>query len=173
MDWKILFVFIAFIVYWIYNVGVLIILGAPFSLSKTFYLLQERKKWQRILFPIMMFIMAGFLMPAWLDISANSNLQFMSFLAAIGLMFTGCAPSFNNSDLENKVHTISAIFSAIFSLLWIIFVANLWYFIVIWTIMICTIAIWTRTIKTSYIYWLETIAFMSTFSSIITYYCNL
>lgn len=173
MDWKILFVLIAFVVYWAYNAGVLSIFGAPFSLSQTFYLLKERAKWQRILFPIMMFLMAGFLMPAWLDISEGHNLQFMAFFAAAGLMFTGAAPAFNRSDLENKVHTISAIFAAVFALLWIIFVANLWYFIIVWAIVIGAIAIWSKTVKTSYIYWLETVAFMSTFTSIIAYYVNL
>ena len=173
MDWKILFVLIAFVIYWAYNAGILSILGAPYSLSRTFYLLQERKKWQRILFPIMMVMTAGFLMPAWLDISEGHNLQFMAFFAAGGMMFTGFAPAFKNSSLENKVHTCSAIFAAVFALLWIVFVTNLWYFILAWAIIISAIAVWSNTVKTSYVYWLETIAFMSTFTAIIAYYVNL
>lgn len=173
MDWKILFVLIAFLVYWSYNAATLSIFGAPFSLSKTFYLFQERKKWQRILFPIMMMTMAGFLMPAWLDISEGHDLQFMAFFAMAGIMFTGAAPAFDNSDLENKVHTFSAIFAAIFALLWIVFVANLWYFIMAWFIVIVLIALLSNTVKTSYVYWLETVAFMSTFTVIIAYYVNL
>ena len=173
MDWKIILVLLAFFIYGMYNLVALSIFGIPFSLSKTFYLFKERKKWQRILFPIMMITMAGFLMPAWLDISEGHYLQFMVFFAMIGIMLTGAAPAFNSSDLENKVHTGSAIFAAIFSLLWIVFVAHLWYFIIVWFIVIVLIALLTKTVKTSYVYWLETVTFMSTFTSIIVYYVNL
>ena len=173
MDWKILFVLIAFMIYLAYNAAALSIFGAPFSLSKTFYLFQERKKWQRILFPIMMITMASSLLPAWLEVSEGHNLQFIAFFAAGGIMFTGAAPAFDSSDLENKVHTYSAIFAAIFALLWIVFVAHLWYFIIVWFIVIALIALLSNTIKTSFVYWLETVAFMSTFTSIIVYYFNL
>lgn len=173
MDWKILFVLIAFLIYWSYNSAVLSIFGAPFSLSKTFYLFQERKKWQRILFPIMMITMAGFLMPVWIEISEGNNMQFLSFLAAAGLIFTGTAPAFDSSDLVNKVHTYSAIFAAIFALLWILFVTHLWHFIIVWAIMITLIAFLSKTVKTAYVYWLETVAFMSTFTAIIAYYLNI
>ena len=121
----------------------------------------------------MMMTMAGFLMPAWLEVSEGHNLQFMAFFAAGGIMFTGAAPAFDSSDLENKVHTYSAIFAAIFALLWIFFVAHLWYFIIVWFIVIALIALLSNTIKTSFVYWLETVAFMSTFTSIIAYYVNL
>ena len=172
MDWKILFVLIAFLLYWAYNMAVLSIFGTPFSLSKTFYLFQSRKNWQRILFPIMMVMVGTFLIPSWLEISEGSNFQFMAFFAAGGIMFTGCAPAFKSSDLEDKVHTGSAYFAACFALLWIIFVAHLWYMIVMWAIVVALIAWLTNTIKTSYIYWLETITFMSTFTAIIAYYVN-
>jgi hypothetical protein len=173
MDWKILFVLAAFLIYWAYNQAALGIFGVPKSLSMTFYLFQERKKWQRILFPIMMISMAGFLLPAWLEISEGNDLQFMTFFAAAGIMFTGAAPAFNSSDLENKVHSISAIFAAVFALLWVAFVAHLWYFIIVWFVIITLVAILSKTVKSSYIYWLETIAFMSTFTAVIAYYVGL
>lgn len=168
-DWKILLVLAAFLIYWAYNVAAICIFGAPFSLSKTFYLFKERKNWQRVLFPIMMVSMAGLLMPAWIEISEGSYFQFLTFLAAGGIMFTGMAPAFESSDLENAVHMSSAIAAAVFALLWCIIVAKLWYFVLIWAVIIFLIAIFTKTTKTSYIYWLETVAFMSTFTSVITY----
>lgn len=173
MDWRIILVLLAFLIYGMYNLVALYIFGVPNSLSQTFYLFQERKKWQMILFPIMMFMMAFSLMLAWLEISEGHNLQFMTFFAAAGIMFTGAAPAFNSSDLENKVHTISATLAAIFSLLWVILVAKLWYIILIWFIVILLFAVMTKTVKKSTIYWLETVAFLSTFTSIIIYYINL
>ena len=170
MSWIIYLVLAAFALYLCYNFSALSLFGAPFSLSKTFYLFQERKSWQKVLFPIMMIGMGLLLLPAWLEISAASPFMFMAFLAAGGIIFTGAAPAFNSSDLENKVHTGSAIFAAVFALFWIIFVAKLWWFILIWAILISLVAILTNTWKTSYIYWLETIAFLSTFTAIIAFF---
>ena len=170
MSWIIYLVLAAFAMYLCYNLSALSLFGAPYSLSKTYYLFQERKSWQRILFPIMMIGMGLLLLPAWLEISALSPFMFTAFLAAGGIIFTGAAPAFNNSQMENRVHTVSAIFAAIFALLWIILVAKLWWFIIVWAVLISLVALLTNTWKTSYIYWLETIAFLSTFTSIIAFF---
>ena len=114
--------------------------------------------------------MAFLLMPAWLEISVGSPFQFLAFLAPAGIMFTGAAPAFKSSELENTVHMTSAIFAAITALLWVGLVANLWFVIVIWFVIIAILAIVTKTVKSSYIYWLETVAFLSTFTAILAYY---
>lgn len=171
MDWKLICVLIAFTIYVVYNAFALKFFGVPRSLSNTFYLYKAKKEWCRILFPIMMMSILLFLIPSWLEISESSNLQFMTFLAASGIMFTGSAPAFNSSDLENRVHTISAIVAAVFALLWVIFAANLWYIIIVWFVLIAVVALLTKTLKFAIIYWLETVAFMSTFTSIIVYFC--
>lgn len=160
----------AIIIYVVYNFFALGVSGIPKSLSMTFYLLQEKKKWLRIWFPIMMVSMAFLLMPAWLEISVGSPFQFLAFLAPAGIMFTGAAPAFKSSELENTVHMTSAIFAAITALLWVGLVANLWLVIAIWFVIIAILAIVTKTIKSSYIYWLETVAFLSTFTAILAYY---
>lgn len=158
---------IAFTIYLIYNGAALRLFGVPESLSNTFYLYNDKKKHLGILFPIMMISMAGLLLPTWLEISALSNLQFTTFLTAAGLIFTGSAPAFKGNDLEKRVHTVSALVAAAFALLWVIFVSKLWFTILIWFVVILLIAFVTKTIKSSYIYWLETVAFMSTFTSIL------
>ena len=146
--------------------------GIPKSLSQTFYEFKHRKSWQRVLFPVMMISMGFLLIPAWLEISEGSDFMFTAFLAVVGIILTGSAPAFNNSDLEDKVHTGSAIFAAVSAILWIILVAKLWWFIIIWAVIISLVALLTETWKTSIIYWLETIAIMSTFTSIIYYFFN-
>jgi hypothetical protein len=132
----------------------------------TFYYWKEETPWKRLLFPIMMVSMAGLLLPAWLTLSVGSTFQFTAFLAAAGIMFTGMAPAFKSSNLENTVHMTSAIIAAIFALLWIILVANLWWVIVLWLGVTILMAVLTNSIKSSYIYWLEFVAFMSTFTAI-------
>ena len=118
----------------------------------------------------MMISMAFLLLPAWLEISALGSLQFLAFLAAAGIMFVGAAPAFKSSDLENTVHMTSAIIAAIFAILWVVLVSKLWWVILVWLAVLGLIMLVTKTVKSSYIYWLETIAFMSTFTSILVYY---
>ena len=169
MNWILFCVFTAFVIYLVYNSVALKMFGVPKSLSMTYYLFEEKKKNLGIVFPIMMLSMAFLLLPAWLEISALSNLQFTAFLAAGGIMFTGAAPAFQSSDLEEKVHTGSAVVAAIFATLWVIFVAKMWYLILIWILSLALQAYITKTVKSSYIYWFETVAFMSTFMSIILF----
>ena len=170
MDWRLIFVLVAFAIYLVYNAFALGCFGVPKSLSMTFYLFKEKKNWLCIWFPIMMFTMAGALLPAWLEISNGSDLQFMAFLAAAGIIFTGAAPAFESSDLEKRVHTGSAAFAALFALLWVALVAHLWYVILIWLVANTIIAFLTKTVKSRYIYWLETVAFLSTFTAVLAYF---
>lgn len=170
MSWILSFVIIAFAIYLIYNTIAIKLFGIPKSLSDTFYLYQEKQNWMKFFFPIMMFLMAGLLMPAWLEITAFSMLQFLAFLTAAGIMFTGAAPAFKSNKLTNAVHSASAICSAIFALLWIIFVSKFWWIIIFWLVLILITSLLTKTLKKSYIYWLETVAFLSTFSSILLFY---
>ena len=165
-----IFVLTAFVIYFVYNAVALSLFGVPKSLSMTFYLFKEKKNWTCIFFPIMMLTMAGALLPAWLEISEGSDLQFMAFLAAAGIIFTGSAPAFKSSSLENSVHMTSAVVAAIFALLWVALVANLWYVILVWLIAITVIAFLTKSVKSSYIYWLETVAFLSTFTAVFAYF---
>jgi hypothetical protein len=170
MNFIIICVVVAFFMYLIYNGIALKLFGVPQSLSMTYYLFQNRKSWTRIFFPIMMIGMAFLLLPAWLEISVGSPFQFLSFLAAAGIMFTGAAPAFMLNSMQNVIHTTGAICAAIFALLWVILVSKLWWIILIWLAILVLTMLVTKTIKSSYIYWLETVAFMSTFTSIITYY---
>ena len=121
---------------------------------------------------IMMISVAALLIPAWITLSVGSTYQFTSFLAPLGIMFTGACPTFNGSKMEDKVHTISAYFSAIMALLWIILVANTYPLILFWGIIILIISLSTKTLLNSIVYWVETIVFLSTFNSMITYYLS-
>ena len=170
MDWRLVLTLIAFAVYFVYNAIAVCRFGAPKSLSMTYYNFQELNPKLKWCFPVMMCLMAGLLMPAWIDLSGGHNLQFMSFFAAAGIVFVGFVPNFKDGRLEKSLHTGSAIFTALFAILWVCLVANMWYVVLIWAIMFIAVAFLSSTWKTSYIYWLETVAFASTFTSIVSYY---
>jgi hypothetical protein len=144
--------------------------GVPRSLSMTYYLFKERVDNLKYLFPSMITMMVVFMMPCWLQISEGSPYQFMTFLSMAALMFVGATPAFNDSDMENHIHTVAAYVCAIFASLWIILVTPYWYIIPIVFAIIAAIAILTKTVKRSYIYWLENVAFISTFIAMLTYF---
>lgn len=162
----------AIFMFLIYNIIVLMLFGVPKSLSMTYYLFKDRVDSLKWLFPGMMTLLGVFLIPCWIEISEGSNFQFLSFLSAASLMFVAFAPVFLDSKMENIIHQVSAYCCATFVLLWIILVTPYWYVILIVLGFVAVLAYVTKTWKTGYIYWLELVAFLSTFISIIVYYEN-
>lgn len=161
-------IIIATAIYVAYNTISLVYFDVPESLSNTYYLYKEKcgKGW---LFCIMMYAVVLLMMPAWIGLSEGSNWQFLAFLAPASIMFVGTAPRFKDSDLENKVHSISAIIAAICSLVWVAIVTPFWWVILICLGLVILAAVFTSSYKTAYVYWLEQVAFLSTFVSAIMY----
>lgn len=87
--------------------------GIPCSISETFYKL-EHKWW----FLVTMWLTAGLLMPAILEITPESY-QFIAFLACTGMAFVGVAPNFREG-LDRPVHIIGAILCILFSQVWVL-----------------------------------------------------
>ena len=86
--------------------------GVPYSISETFYRL-EHKLW----FGATMFLTAGLLMPAILEVTPESY-QFTAFLACVGMFLVGAAPNFREG-LDGTIHTIGAVLCALFSQVWV------------------------------------------------------
>lgn len=160
-------IIIATTIFVAYNAVAIAIFGIPESLSNTYYLYKEKynKGW---LFPLMMYAVVALMMPAWITLSEGSNFQFLAFLAPASIAFVGTSPRFKDGDLENKVHTYSAYLAAACSLLWVGLVTPYWWVILIWLGLISGVLTITKTYS-CLIYWLETIAFGSTFTAAIMY----
>lgn len=161
-------IIVALAIFWAYNSFCLAFFGIPESLSMTYYLWKDKSD-KGFLFPIMMYMVVALMMPAWITMTEGSDWQFLAFLAPASIAFVGTAPAFLGSDLENKVHSISAIIAAVCSLAWVILVTPYWWLILIWTGFVALAAIFTSSYKSAYTYWLETIAFGATFTSAIIY----
>ena len=155
-------------IYFAYNAICLAFFGEPESLSNTYYLWKEKngKGW---LFCLMMYLVVALMMPAWISLSEGSNFQFLAFLAPASIAFVGTAPRFKDGGLENKVHTVSAIIAAAFALAWVALVTPYWWMILIWLCYMVSIAVLTSSYKTACVYWLEQVAFGSTFTAAILY----
>lgn len=162
-------ILIATIIYLLYNIIAWAMFGLPSSLSETFYL--YKGKWNKgWIFPATMYIVVALMMPSWITISEGSPYQFLSFFAPASIAFVATAPAFKSSSLENAVHSVSAIIAAICSLLWVILVTQYWWVILIWVAIIGTAAVLSKSYKTSMVFWLEQIAFLTTFTTILAYY---
>ena len=161
-------IIIATTVFVAYNAVSLALFGIPESLSMTYYLYKEKcnKGW---LFCLMMYAVVALMMPAWITMSEGSNFQFLAFLAPAAIAFVGTAPAFLSSDIENKVHSIAALIAAACSLLWVILVTPYWWTILVFLGLVALGAFLTKTYKTSYVYWLEMVAFGATFTSTIVF----
>ena len=161
-------IIVATAIYVAYNAVSLAIFGVPESLSNTYYLYKE--KWNKgWLFCIMMYLVVALMMPAWITMSEGSNFQFLAFLAPASIAFVGTAPRFKDSQLESRVHTVSAIIAAVCSLAWVILVTPYWVAIPIYVVLEGVNAFFSKTYKTCLVYWLEQVAFGSTFTAAIMY----
>ena len=161
-------IIIATVIFVAYDALAIVLFGIPESLSNTYYLYKEKcnKGW---LFCLMMYLVVALMMPAWISLSEGSNFQFLAFLAPASIAFVGTAPRFKDFDLENKVHTYSAYIAAVCSILWVALVTPYWYIILIWLGFIALASIFTSSYKTCLVYWLEQVAFGSTFTAAIMY----
>ena len=161
-------IIVATVIYVAYNAICLALFGIPESLSNTYYLWKD-KNGKGYLFCLMMYAVVAFMMPAWITMSEGSNFQFLAFLAPASIAFVGTAPRFKDSQLESRVHTISAIIAAACSLAWVALVTPYWWVMLIWLGFIAGASVLTSSYKTAYVYWLEQVAFGSTFTAAIMY----
>ena len=161
-------IIIATIIYVAYNAISLANFGIPQSLSMTYYLWKQKANIS-YLFCMMMYAVVALMMPAWISMSEGSDFQFLAFLAPASIAFVGTAPAFLGSDLENRVHSVSAVVAAVCSLAWVILVTPYWWIILVWLGLVAIAAIVTSSYKTALVYWLETIAFGATFTAAIIY----
>ena len=161
-------IIVATVIYVAYNAISLALFGVPESLSNTYYLYKGKnnKGW---LFPLMMYAVVAFMMPAWITMSEGSDFQFLAFLAPSAIAFVGTAPAFKSDDLENVVHTTAAIVAAICSLAWVAVITPYWWIILVWFGFIALASVLTSSYKTALVYWLEQVAFGATFTSAILY----
>lgn len=161
-------VFAALVIFVAYNTISVGVFGIPHSLSMTYYLWKEEagRGWY---FSLMMYAVVTLMMPAWITMSEGSDFQFLAFLAPAAIAFVGTAPRFKDTNLENHVHMTSAYLAAAFALLWVALVTPYWWVILIWFCIVAAISVLTSSYKTALVYWLETIAFGSTFTATIIY----
>ena len=166
-------VVISFFIYIVYNLISLYTLGIPHSLSNTYYLWNGVKQGAGYAFCVCLGLMVALLLPSWLEMSGGSPWQFLSFLTCGSLLFVAAAPNFKSIGIESTIHTVAAICAAVFGMLWTIFIVKCRWIVLLVGLLILGYSLQTKTLRKCYVYWLETIAFLSIYFSIFfTYFIN-
>lgn len=149
-------------------VGYLTITIAKFGLTKSysnFYYLWESCKpgWGMSFYIVNILLVFG-VMIVGLQLSKDSEFQFLAFLFPAALAFVAAAPRFMER-FEGLIHRISAISCATTAVLWCVLVAKLWWLIPIAVLLMLVLALVTRTLRSSLTFWAEMAAFFATFTS--------
>lgn len=133
------------------------------SLSDSFYFLNEYKRGLGYLFTLLLWVVVFSILPQWMNVT-NDNLQFLVFISAGALIFVGAAPLFKLQD--KGFHQVFAIVCAVAAIAWeltyIVYIP-----LILVTIAIGIASISTKTLKSNHTYWLEMIAFLSIYFSLI------
>ena len=142
--------------------------GVPYSISETFYRL-EHKLW----FGATMFLTAGLLMPAILEVTPESY-QFTAFLACGGMFLIGVAPNFREG-IERPIHVAGAILCLVFSQVWVALTCP--WFLMVWIVyVIYTVVMMARHVtdrvlsdflRTKPMFWVEVTALVVTYMVLI------
>ena len=171
---NLILVFIAVLLFTVYNTVVIKRFGVPKSLSESFYLWEGVKKQLGYIFTGMMGGLTFTLLPAWLEVgnqvsSWSPFLNFLVFFTCGAIMFVGVAPAFRRDRTEGLVHEISAKIAAACALIWCFVVCyQVWYVPLACIIAVLIAGLCTKTFKKCLVYWLEMMAFAATFITIIT-----
>lgn len=160
------FIFLSFLIFTSYNFFALGKFGVPSSLSMTAYKFASINQNLKFLFTATLFLMGFTLLPAWLEISEGTTYQFMSFLACASILFVGATPNFLDKGIH-AIHSVAAYSSAVFGLTWMFIYSPFWWVFIPILLLVVTLAILTKTIKSGLEYWLEMIAFYSIYVSLI------
>jgi len=135
----------------------------PPSLSETYYNLEKKhKNWGMMFYGYLTITVFILIAPA---VEAAG---LWGFLCAAAACFIAAAPRFKEKD-QALVHIISTIISAGSSLIALIVMHKLWVAAIV-TAIVIGLAIWTKTYKSSLVFWLEMMAFYSLFIALIIFF---
>lgn len=158
-------------IFMLYTIISIIVFGIPQSLSYTYYLWIKKNPKLKWPFRVTFIVTALLLIAPMLALGEGSMWQFTGFLAPFGLMMIGAAPDYENPSLVDKWwHPVVAFICCIASALWQIFIAERFDFLIYGVVLCVALSILTKTVKKSYIFWLEMMCVLSTFACILKIY---
>lgn len=109
------------------------------------------------------FAAAATLMPVLLQASAGKVWQFTGFLCCVSIMYIAFTPNYDHDRKLSTIHSALALSGALWSILYIVFNAPQFWWIIPAYFVICTIC-WLLTALRTWNFWLEMVAFLATYT---------
>lgn len=170
---SVILILLSFCIFSAYNIFICTKYKIPTSLSASYYELPIKWRW---VFTVFMWVIAIALLIPWINIAESfpdwrQYLRVLSFLTCGLICFVSTAPNFRAFEMENKVHTISAMVAAVAALLWCC-ICGYQYWYIILTFLLCPIVImfiYDKSYKQNLTYWLEMIAFSITYGMLLKF----
>ena len=102
-----------------------------------------------------------------IEIGDESPWQFLGFFAPVYLIVVSLTPKWETNHKQRMIHYIGTGLCVVCTLLWFILALRLWYYPVI-SLAVCALAAYlTKTIKKSYVLWLELTLFAAVYAVIL------
>lgn len=151
----------SFIIFLVYNIiSICKLKNIPSCLSETYYL------WPKLVFPIVMFLVSGLILPVWLELLEGSNFQFCAFIICIALMFIGASPDYKNNDLDYKVHSTFTYVISIITIITIFIIFGYWEILLI-NLFIITLLFFITNFRKYWLFIIELCLFLSVYTTLI------
>lgn len=145
------------LLFWSFIILSIIRFGIPHSYSMLAY------KWNKKIWTTITMLTGFLILPVFIETGNDSAWQFLSFFAPAWLIFIGMTPDFLTDSMHYTLHMTFTAFAVVCNILWIILIAHNALILLVITCLILLLAWITKTIKSSYIFWLEMIIFLTTF----------
>lgn len=166
----------AMMLFMLYNVIAILSFGIPESLTKTFYKYKEHHDAFKFMYYVFVALMCILLTPCWLKLSDTNFEQDVAIINSLILLFTGALPIILKSDEDNDkplVEILEKLISyccSMFFIIWIVTATPYWWIVLLIAIIVTIISLITKSWNKCYTYWIEIIAFVSTFIAILLKY---
>jgi hypothetical protein len=159
----------------LYNVIAILLFGIPESLTKTFYKYKAHHDSFKFMYYVFVALMCILLTPCWLKLSKTNFAQDTAVINILALIFMGASPIILKGEdtdrpLTDLFEKLISYCCSMFFIIWIVAATPYWWIILLTAIIVTLISIITKSWNKCYTYWIEIIAFASTFIAILLKY---
>lgn len=144
-------------------------LSIPESLSSTFYLLEGHQHGMGYTFTLMMFLCAFTIIAPWIE-ATTDTFTFVPFIGTVGIGFVGAAPTYKDGSMVKTIHETGAFVAALFAMYWGIVIVGAFKVWIVVAIILLALAICSKSVIKSRIFWAECICFFGTYFTLLTLY---
>ena len=116
---------------------------------------------------IVTIVSAMLLVPPALVTGEGNNFQFLCFFMPLYLFLVGLTPNYN--VVHKVIHVLGAGLCMLSMLIWLLFIVHQWFILLPVTVLAMIISMGTRTLESSWLYYLEMIFYLTGYITLLTF----